>query len=348
MKIAGSGAGVALVLLLTWALFRGKEITWLPPGAALIAALISGFVSLAFSYLTELRQRRFVLRALTQYVSKPVADELTRDPRKLSLGGQRREMTVMFTDLANFTALSETMDVERLAGMLNFYLQEMSEIILQQNGTLDKYIGDSIMSFWNAPLNQADHARLACSAALEMQRREALLQPQLTELAGGPVRSRTGINSGPMIFGNMGSSYKFDYTVLGDAVNLASRLEAANKIYGTKVLLSETTANYVHDRFVLRKIDFLRVKGRTQPMPVYELMGEGVFDPKAAELIKRYEQAFGLYQSRQFDAAWELLIPMAQDYAEDGPTATLLARVLQYREAPPPDDWDGVFTAKEK
>lgn len=348
LKLAGGLAGAAVVIGITAGLFMGQQIRWLPPAASIVAATLAAFSGLAWSYFTEGRQRRFVLSALAQSVSREVADEIARDPRKLKLGGERRNMTVMFSDLANFTTLSEALPVEQLADTLHLYLEEMSGVIIEQNGYLDKYIGDAIMSFWNAPADQIDHALRACHAALEMQKREEALQPRLKELSGHELHSRIGINSGPMIVGNMGSPFKFAYTVLGDSVNLASRLEGANKMYGTRVLLSETTANLVRERFCVRKVDLLRVKGKKQPMGVYELVGEGRAEPVVADRIARYESALTLYQQRQFDAAQEKLIALAQDFPEDGPTATLLGRVLQYRDDPPPDDWDGVFVAKDK
>jgi adenylate cyclase len=221
-------------------------------------------------------------------------------------------------------------------------------VILAKNGYLDKYIGDAIMSFWNAPVSQSDHAVRACEAALEMRRREAMLQPQLKEMSGHEVHSRIGINSGPMVVGNMGSPFKFSYTVLGDAVNLASRLEGANKLYGTRILLSETTANLVRDRFALRKIDLLRVKGKRQPMAVYELLGEDPTDGRWSDLVSRYERALAAFQSQQFDSAIAMLDALNRDYPDDGPTVTLLARARQFRDQPPGPDWDGVYVAKDK
>jgi adenylate cyclase len=348
VKLVGGVSGLAVILAITAALFLGNNVRWMPPAAALVAALLSAFVGLSYSYLTELRQRRFILKAFAQSVSKEVADEIAKDPKKLGLGGLRREMTVMFTDLANFTTLSEAMEVEKLAAVLQFYLEEMSGVVLGVNGTLDKYIGDAIMAFWNAPVNQPDHAFRACRGALEMRRREALLQPKILEMAGTEVYSRIGINSGPMVVGNLGSTFKFAYTVIGDAVNLASRLEGANKMYGTRIMLSETTAALVGEVFILRKLDLLRVKGKLKPMAVYELIGERTPDSKPAAHIPPYEKALALYQAGQFDDAWKLLIQLQKDFPDDGPTATLLARVIKLREHPPGPEWDGVYVAKDK
>jgi adenylate cyclase len=347
-KVIGGLAGPLLVLGVTAGLFLGDDVRWLPAGAATIAAALAAFAGLAWSYLTELRQRRLIARAFAQYVSKDVVDEMLKDPRKIALSGDRRDMTVMFSDIANFTGVSERLDVEGVAAMLNFYLEEMSRVILDQDGTLDKYIGDSIMSFWNAPTGQPDHARRACHAALEMRRREERVGPTLRELAGEPVYSRFGVNSGPMIVGNMGSSAKFNYTVLGDSVNLAARLESANKIYGTRILISQATAELVAGRFVVRKVDLIRVKGKQTPMAVFELIAEGEADAATAELVSRYERALSLYQTRQFDDAYGVLENIAKGCPADGPTATLMRRIEAFRTAPPPADWDGVFVAKEK
>jgi adenylate cyclase len=348
-KLVGGGLGVVLVLALCAGLFAGQTIGWLPPAAAMIAAAVSAFVGVGYSYFTEVRQRQIIFDALSQSTSREVADQIRRDPRLAKkIGGDKRDMTVMFTDLANFTTFCEAMEPEQVADMLHLYLEEMSEIVKQRNGTLDKYIGDAIMSFWNAPVNQADHALRACRAAVEMRKREEALQPKFLEMTGHEVRSRIGINSGPMIVGNMGSAHKFAYTVLGDSVNLASRLEGANKIYGTGILLSETTAGLVKEQFVLRKVDLLRVKGKTRPMSVYELVAERGVDPKTSELIARYENALATFQGKRFEEAYETLLALAQEFPADGPTATLLARSLQFSRHPPGEDWDGVWVATDK
>ena len=347
-KVLGGLAGPAIVLgVCGWLFMGGREIRWLAPAAPLTATVIAAFVAMAYSYLTELRHRQFILKALAQSVSQEVADAIARDPKKLELGGDRREMTVMFTDLANFTTLSERIEVERLADTLHYYLEEMSGVVFGENGTLDKYIGDAIMAFWNAPLDQGDHAVRACRTALEMRRREAVIQPAIREMAGTEVYSRIGINSGPMVVGNMGSSYKFSYTVLGDSVNLAARLEGANKMYGTRIMLSETTAAIVRDKFTMRKLDLLRVKGKLKPMGVYELIAEGAVDETTAELIRRYEAALAAYQAGKFDEARSELEAMLESHPDDGPTMVLLKRVRTLIEDPP-EAWDGVYVAKEK
>jgi adenylate cyclase len=188
----------------------------------------------------------------------------------------------------------------------------------------------------------------ACRTALEMRRREAVIQPRLREMSGVEVYSRIGINSGSMFVGNLGSTFKFSYTVIGDSVNLASRLEGANKMYGTRIMLSETTADVVKDEFVLRKLDLLRVKGKQQPIAVFELIGERAKSSERPELFTRYEAALALYQQGQFDEAHKMLTALKRDFPDDGPTDTLLDRVLDLRDNPPGPHWDGVYVAKEK
>jgi adenylate cyclase len=348
LKLVGGVSGVAIVLMTSASLFLGHNIRWMPPAAGTVAAMLAAFVGLSYSYLTELRQRRFILKAFAQSVSKEVADEVAKDPRKLELGGQRREMTVMFTDLANFTAMTESIKDEKLTAVLQYYLEEMSGVVLGVNGTVDKYIGDAIMAFWNAPTDQSDHPVRACRAALAMRRREKIIQPRLREMSGVDVYSRIGINSGTMVVGNLGSSFKFSYTVIGDSVNLGSRLEGANKIYDTRIMISETTAAVVKDQFLLRKLGLLAVKGRVQPIEVFELIAERVPGDPVPEQITRYEAALELYQARQFERARDALTDLNKAFPEDGPTATLLEWATEFCETPPGPDWNGVYIAKEK
>ena len=347
-KVIAAFVAVAAVTTFAVAIFIRSAIYWLPMASPLAALLIAVVGAFAFSYFTEDRQRRLVLKALTQYLSPEVAAEIERNPDSLKLGGQRREMTVLFSDIAGFTDLSETMESEKLSEMLNFYLGEMSAMILQCNGTLDKYIGDAIMSFWNAPVQQPDHAVLACRAALAMRDREAQIQEQLKSLGAPGLMTRIGVNSGPMVFGNMGSPQKFNYSVLGDSVNLGSRLEGANKLYGSRILIAETTAALVNGQFVLRELDRLRVKGKQKPLAVFELIAEGSADPSTKERIAQYEQALALYRAQKWDEAQASLDNLHGKFPDDGPVSALLKRIAKLRHGPPPADWDGVYVAKDK
>jgi adenylate cyclase len=267
------------------------------------------------------------------------------------LTGDRHVMTVMFTDIEGFTALSEKLPDETLTELLNFYFDEMSPLVLREDGTLDKYIGDSIMSFWNAPLPQADHAFRACRVALALQRRERAIQGSLQERGAPTLATRIGINTGPMVVGDMGSKERFNYTVLGDSVNLGSRLEGANKLYGSRILLARSTAELVKDRFLMRKLDLLLVKGKRTPLAVYELLGErgkALGEPVLLERIKRYESAWELYRQQKWDEAEQVLRALVADHPDDAPAATLLTRIGHLRADPPSREWNGVYVAQVK
>jgi adenylate cyclase len=346
-KIMSAVATVIVLLAAAIAWFVGSTIYWLPMASPLLALVIAIIGAFARSYFLEDRQRRLLLKALAQYISPAVAAQIQRNPN-IKLGGERRDMTVMFSDIQGFTDLSETMDSQKLSELLNFYLGEMAALVLSNNGTLDKYIGDAIMSFWNAPLLQPEHAELACRAALAMRDREAQIQDKLAERGAAGMLTRIGINTGPMVFGNMGSRQKFNYSVLGDSVNLGSRLEGANKFYGSRILIADTTARLVIGKFVLRQLDLLKVKGREKPVGVYELMAEGESNADMREKIERYGEAFAAYQAQRWDQADAILEQLHARFPNDLPTAALRKRIEKLRHDPPPKDWDGVYTAKDK
>ncbi|HSZ58780.1 MAG TPA: adenylate/guanylate cyclase domain-containing protein [Tepidisphaeraceae bacterium] len=348
LKLLAAALTAAIVIGVAIVLFHGRQITWLPLASPLAALLLATIGAFSWSYLVEGRQRRFVVKALGQYLSPHVAANIDRDPDALKLGGTRRDMTVMFTDIQGFTDLSEKLDEHKLTGLLNYYLDEMSSLVLANDGTLDKYIGDAIMSFWNAPLYQPDHAILACRAALAMEKREREIQPRLAELGGPGLLTRIGINTGPMVFGNMGSSQKFNYSVLGDSVNLASRLEGANKFYGSRIIIAQPTAAQLNGQFLLRRLDVLRVKGKTMPMAVFELMSESPGDANLRARAAEYEAAFSDYQQQKWDLARERLEALVSRFGHDPPAAALVRRLAALREEPPGPGWDGVYVAKGK
>jgi adenylate cyclase len=349
VKLLVAVAVLALLVGEAVILFRGSTIHWLQLTGPLLALLLATVGAFAWSYLTEGRARQLLFRALSQSLSPEMADQLVRNPARLArLGGDRREMTVMFTDIAGFTDLSEKLEVDKLVELMNYYLEEMSTVVLQDRAYLDKYIGDAIMSFWNGVVDQPDHAALACQTALDLQRREREMQPELARRGATGLLTRIGINTGPMSLGNMGSSRKFSFTVLGDSVNFGSRLEGANKIYGSQILIAQTTADQVRDKFVVRKLDLLRVQGKRKPMAVYELMAQAPADPSVRSRAERFEAAFGLYQQQKWHDAAVLLSSLLQDFPEDAPAAALLRRVENLRADPPPPDWDGVYAAKGK
>ncbi len=227
---------------------------------------------LTYRVLTEQREKRYIRQTFSKFVSKSVVDELLKSPEMLKLGGEKKIVTVLFSDIRGFTTLSERMTPEELVVHLNYYLQVMTDIVIKYNGTLDKYVGDEIMAFWGAPIPQDDHPILACRAAIEMMARLHEMNAAWALEKKEQIDIGIGINSGPMIVGNVGSSSRMDYTLIGDMVNLGARLEGTNKIYSTNIIISEYTYEGVKDHVVARELDLIRVKGKEQPVTIYELL----------------------------------------------------------------------------
>jgi adenylate cyclase len=298
----------------------------------LIAATIGGLA-------TEGREKARLRATFSQYVAGPVVDRILADPARAKLGGERKELTVLFSDIRGFSLFSEQMAPEQLAAFLGEYLTPMTELVLASGGTLDKYIGDAVMAIWGAPVDVPDHAARACEVALKMQ--EALVGLNKTwARAGKPaVAIGIGINTGAMAVGNMGSAARFDYTVLGDQVNLGARLEALTKELGVAILAGEATARAAAG-YVFREIDLVRVKGRAGAVPVFELVGRAgdvTVDPAFAA-------ALALYRRRELEAARAAFAAIAGD-----PVAKVLAeRCSILAASPPPDDWDGVYDQRSK
>ena len=237
---------------------------------AVLTALIAGVV---INYATEGRQKAFLKQAFRFYLNPEVIDRIIRDPSQLKLGGERRELTIFFSDLQGFSSISERLDPEGLTTLLNDFLSDMTDIVLEAGGTLDKYEGDAIIAFWNAPLGQPDHAVRACSATVRCQLRLAERADEFKARCGADLVMRAGLNTGEVVVGNMGSKQRFNYTVLGDAANLASRLEGANKAFGSRVMVSESTWKQTGGAFIGRELAQLRVVGRSAPVTVFELAG---------------------------------------------------------------------------
>jgi len=314
---------------------------WWPVVAHETAAALGLVGALVANYWAEGRQKAFLKQAFRHYLSGDVIEKILRDPKHLELGGEKRELTIMFTDLAGFSTFSEKLGPVELTALLNDYLSEMTDIILDEGGTLDKYEGDAIIAFWNAPLEQADHAVRACRAALRCQRRLAELRPGFQQRTGATLRMRVGLNTGEVVVGNMGSRKRFNYTILGDAANLASRLEGANKAFGTEMMVSGSTWQQVSAHFRARKLADLRVVGRKTAVPVYELTGFAA-DPAPAswETFAAGLAHFGAGKFTEAKQVFEQLPddPAAQRYAQ---------RCAQYCDHPPAC-WDGVWGLTEK
>ncbi|HNY93035.1 MAG TPA: adenylate/guanylate cyclase domain-containing protein, partial [bacterium] len=252
--------------------------------------------------------------------------------------------------IRNFTTVSENLTPEILVAQLNDYLTGMTEVVFKYQGYLDKYEGDAIMAVYGVPVEMQDHARRACLAALEMQRELVGLRERWRREHKPEFHVRMGINSGPMIAGNIGGKERFDYTVIGDSVNLASRLEGANKNYGTSIMISEFTRELLGDEFPLRELDLLRVKGKNQPVRVYELLGSSAAAVSAEkrQAIAAYEEGLTLYRQKKWDAAEAAFQRALAADPEDGPSQTYIERCRYFRVNPVEENWDGVFEMKTK
>jgi class 3 adenylate cyclase/ActR/RegA family two-component response regulator len=290
--------------------------------------------------------------AFSRYLSPVVVNEIIQDPSRLNLGGEKREMTAVFTDIQGFTLIAEQLDQTRLVGLLNLYLSTMSNIIMDNFGTIDKYIGDAIVAFFGAPLRQENHAVLACRSALQIKEAEKMLNKRIVEeqLSPLPFFTRIGINTGSMVVGNMGSENKLNYTIMGNAVNLAARLEGANKQYRTGgVLITEHTKNAIGDEFVCRTLDRVRLAGINSPLRLYEITGfrDGTSETDI-EWTALWGKALRLFEERQFEKAEDLFSRLSESKMEDDTAKLYLSRCRGFIAAAPPDGWDGVNSLTEK
>jgi adenylate cyclase len=309
----------------------------------------------------EQKQRRQIRSAFGFYLSPHMVEQLARSPDKLKLGGEERRMTILFSDVRGFTTISEHYkdDPQGLTSLMNRFLTPLTNAIIERKGTIDKYIGDAIMAFWNAPIDDDDQEANACDAALEMQARAAALNVELEQEAktnGGkymPLRIGIGLNTGPCVVGNMGSDFRFNYSVLGDTVNFASRLEARTKDYRLPLVVGSRTAEGARQKFATMEIDLIQVKGKTQPEVVFALLGriEDERDQRCGELRELNAQMLGRFRKQEWDAALSL-IDRCRKIAGGFETAGLydmyMERIETYRADPPGPDWDGVYEAESK
>jgi adenylate cyclase len=324
---------------------RGLPLTLI---YALLAISLT-YVSVAVQhYLTEEREKKKVRKVLELYLSPSMAEFVSRHPDQLKLGGEKRELTVFFSDIRGFTTISEGLQPEELVELLNVYLGSMTDIIFQHEGMLDKYIGDAVMAVWGAPLPQPDHALHACQATLEMVSRLRELNESWKPRGWPLMEIGIGLNSGPMVFGNMGSEQHLSLTVMGDNVNLGSRLEGLNKMYGTTVLASESTVDAVGDAVVTRELDLVRVKGKLLPVRIYEVLGLSSEREKSTALIERSERGLAAYRERRWEEAHGIFTAIAAEYHGDGPSKLYMLRCEQMMKTPPGPDWDGVTIMETK
>jgi adenylate cyclase len=316
----------------------------------LLTVIFAYFSSTAYHFISERSQSKMIKGMFSHYVSGTLVNELVQNPDKLKLGGEKRKLTILFSDIAGFTSISERMGAEELVEFINEYLTEMTKIVINNSGTLDKYIGDAIMAFWGAPLPMEDHALKACKTAVQMQKKLAVLREEWDLSEDQQIKIRIGLNTGEVVVGNIGGQNRFDYTVMGDTVNLASRLEGANKQYGTLNMISEYTYNVVKNDVVARELDNIRVKGKEKPTRVYELIGlqEDGEAAKKLEELKNYFEGLKSYQDANFIEAKKSFIKSAELLPKDGPSKLYLERCQYYIENPPEKDWNRVFIMKSK
>ena len=317
----------------------------IPEGALTVSFAAAATVE----YLTEGKQRRQLRTVFDKYMAAEVVDEIMRNPEAIRLGGEKKELSVLFSDIAGFTSISERLDPETLVELLNKYLSAMTDIILQHRGNVNKYLGDGIMAIFGAPRGDPNHASLACFAALDSQA-ELVKRREQWKAEGQPeISARIGINSGWLVVGNMGSQARMEYTVMGDTVNLASRLEGANKYYDTLILLGPRTYELAAQDIEAREIDRMRVKGKKEPVVVFELLArKGGLSVEQHRVVETYVEGLEAYKRRDFKAATaQFQAALALD-PSDGPSRVYLERAKEYFMAPPPADWDGVYELKSK
>lgn len=347
--VVGLG-GAALVFWGSFALFATTRI-FLGPLAATLAVILAAVGREAVDFVSTEKEKRFLRKAFGTYLSGDVVEEIIADPSRLKLGGAKRNMTALFTDIRGFSTISEQLDPEALVRLLNRYLSAMSDVILEDRGTIDKYEGDAIIAFFGAPLDLPDHARRALRSAILMKRtglqlNEAFLAEGLSPL---PLVTRIGINSGEMVVGNMGTERKMNYTMMGNAVNLAARLEGVNKRYGSWILASGTSVEAAGDEFLVRKMDRVRVVGIFEPVRLYEVLN---FKSEATapelRIVDLFHEGLAAFEAKNWKQAAEIFRNVLGQDPEDGPAKYYLEWCAKFLKSPPAKDWDGVFNLTEK
>jgi len=290
-------------------------------------------------------------RAFSTYLSEDVVEEIISDPTRLQLGGIKRHMTALFTDIKDFAPIAEALAPEQLIELLNYYLSIMSDVILDQKGTIDKYEGDAIISFFGAPLELSDHAQRACIAAITMKKLEEKVNIRIIEkgLNIPPICTRIGINTGDMIVGNIGTQKKMNYTIISNAANLASRLEKMNKKYGTWIIASEQTVKNTNDLILARRLDHIRVVGINEPVRIYELLDlASAASPALMEKLDMFHAALDLFEKRDWSAAEASFRQTLDMSPNDSPSLLYLERCQKFQETEPESNWDGIFDMREK
>lgn len=316
-----------------------------------LLALTANYTGLTiYSYVTEERERKKIRGAFDRYVSPVVIEEMLKEPGRLKLGGEEKVLTVLFSDLQGFTSYTERYGPQKMIELLSEYYARMTEQVFECQGMLKEYVGDELMAIFGAPVDQADHAERGCAAALKMRDQRQAMNVEWAAMGRPPLNARTGVNSGRMLVGNLGSEYRLSYGVLGDDVNLGSRLEGLNKAYGTQILIGQNTAELVKRSFLLREIDLVRVVGKDEPTRIYELLGAADLSLSSEQEKghKTYAAALAAYRQLFWHDALALFKECSTLLPGDGPSQTMAVRCELYQDSPPPQNWDGVFEATSK
>ncbi len=344
----GEMSVTVFLILLIWVsgyiLFSSEGI-WLPVFSMSVAVAISYFSASVYQAFTEERNKKQIKNMFERYAPPAYVDILVKDPSKLELGGEEKEISILFSDIEGFTSISENLKPKELVELLNSYLGEMTKLIFDQGGSLDKYIGDAIVAVFGAPLPQNEHALHACYAALDMQKALVPFRKKLAEKGLPPIRNRIGINTGKVVFGNIGSDIRYDYTGIGDHMNLASRLEGANKQYGTYLMISEFTYGQVRERVIVRDLDVIVVKGKSEGVKVFELIGRAN-EPLAEDtrkLVEYYQEGIDAYRHKKWEEAIRKFEQALTFSHNDEPSKMYIQRCREFIASPPPDDWDGSY-----
>jgi adenylate cyclase len=331
----------------------GTFIAWhynliLPLASPLLLIVMIFMLHMTYGFFIESRGKRQLANLFGHYIPPELVDEMSDSPEEYSLDGENREMTVLFSDVRGFTTISEGMDPKQLTQLMNALLTPMTRVIHKNRGTIDKYMGDAIMSFWGAPLADSEHARHALYAAMEMMDELKIMQEEFRQRGWPEVSIGIGLNTGDMNVGNMGSEFRMAYTVLGDAVNLGSRLEGLTKNYGVNIIVSETTKAGIPE-FVFRELDLVRVKGKNEPVAIFEPVGhKNDLDQEVTAELTAYKQALLNFRAQLLDKAELDFFNLNRHYPDRFLYQVYLDRIAFYRSEPPGDDWDGVFTHTSK
>lgn len=320
----------------------------MPVANSMVMIALLYAVNMSYGYFVESRTKRQITGLFGQYVPGELVEEMAKHPESVSMEGESREMTILFSDVRGFTTISEGLEPKELTLLMHDFLTPLSRVIYKHRGTIDKYMGDCIMAFWGAPLSDPDHARNAMLAAIEMQQTLQDLQPYFRGRGWPEIRAGIGINTGRVSVGNMGSEVRVAYTVMGDEVNLASRLEGITKQYEVDLLVGENTRNAVTD-FVYRELDHVRVKGKDKPVAIYQPLGMASEVSKAMQdEVRLFHEMRRYYRNQNWDQAELQLMNLQRMSPSTGLYRVYAERVAYFRRNPPPPDWDGVFVFETK